>query len=85
VLHVIEVSLGNEFLQEVYLIQLTQGNVVVRPLKEEIVRSPEEVLGLLERGQKNRRTGATDWVCSQTDRVASLGVCTNGNCLLVVE
>lgn len=39
-----------------------QGNVVVRPLKEEIVRTPEEVLELLERGQKNRRTGATDWV-----------------------
>ncbi|KAJ9093508.1 hypothetical protein QFC20_007111 [Naganishia adeliensis] len=43
------------------VLHVIEGSVVVRPLKEEIVRTPEEVLGLLERGQKNRRTGATDW------------------------
>ncbi|GHJ86870.1 hypothetical protein NliqN6_3272 [Naganishia liquefaciens] len=43
------------------VLHVIEGNVVVRPLREEIVRTPEEVLGLLERGQKNRRTGATDW------------------------
>jgi centromeric protein E len=35
--------------------------VQVRPLVEEIVKSPEEILELLQRGTSNRKTGATDW------------------------
>ena len=33
----------------------------VRPLVEEIVKSPEEILELLQQGTSNRKTGATDW------------------------
>ncbi|KAJ9106743.1 hypothetical protein QFC19_003055 [Naganishia cerealis] len=49
------------------VIHVVDGNVVVRPLQEEIVRTPEEVLGLLDRGQRNRRTGATDWTIESRD------------------
>lgn len=38
-----------------------QGEVSVRPLTELIVRTPEDVIAILKKGQKNRKTGATDW------------------------
>lgn len=42
-------------------IHRTQGTVHVRPLVEEIVKSPEDILELLKKGMNNRKTGATDW------------------------
>jgi len=41
---------------------LFQGKIHVEPLVEEIVSCPEDVVHLLEKGNNNRRTGATDWV-----------------------
>lgn len=37
------------------------GGVVVKPLCEEIVTSPQAVAELLQRGQINRHVGTTDW------------------------
>ncbi len=39
-----------------------QGQVIVRPLVESIVRMPEEIMLVLKRGEKNRKTAGTDWV-----------------------
>lgn len=36
--------------------------MIVRPLIEEIVRMPEEIMLVLKRGEKNRKTAGTDWV-----------------------
>jgi hypothetical protein len=39
-----------------------QGKVYVDPLVEEIVSTPQDVVDLLEKGNTQRKTGATDWV-----------------------
>jgi hypothetical protein len=35
---------------------------VVRPLVEEIVRMPQEIMQILKKGERNRKTAGTDWV-----------------------
>ncbi|WOO81136.1 Kinesin-like protein KIN-7L [Vanrija pseudolonga] len=44
-------------------IHTNKGKVYVEPLVEAIVSTPQDVVDLLERGNINRKTGATDWVC----------------------
>lgn len=44
-------------------IHTSKGKVYVEPLIEEIVSTPEDVIELLEKGNAQRRIGATDWVC----------------------
>lgn len=44
-------------------IHTNKGKVYVEPLVEAIVSTPQDVVNLLERGNINRKTGATDWVC----------------------
>lgn len=39
-----------------------QGKVFVDPLVEDIVSNPEDVVEILSKGNRNRKTGATDWV-----------------------
>jgi hypothetical protein len=39
-----------------------QGRVYVDPLVEEIVSTPQDIVDLLEKGNTQRKTGATDWV-----------------------
>lgn len=43
-------------------IHTSKGKVYVEPLVEEIVSTPEDVMELLEKGNAQRRIGATDWV-----------------------
>ncbi|WVO15973.1 hypothetical protein L204_103638 [Cryptococcus depauperatus] len=43
------------------IIHTSKGKIYVDPLIEEIVSTPEDVMGLLERGNAQRRIGATDW------------------------
>lgn len=45
-------------------IHTSKGKVYVEPLVEEIVSTPEDVMELLEKGNAQRRIGATDWVSS---------------------
>nr|KIR85317.1 centromeric protein E [Cryptococcus tetragattii IND107] len=42
-------------------IHTSKGKVYVEPLVEEIVSTPEDVIELLEKGNAQRRIGATDW------------------------
>ncbi len=49
-------------LDRLMLMFAMQGQVVVRPLVEEIVRMPEEIMAVLKRGERNRKTAGTDWV-----------------------
>ncbi|OWZ51163.1 centromeric protein E [Cryptococcus neoformans c45] len=42
-------------------IHTSKGKVYVEPLVEEIVSTPEDVMELLEKGNAQRRIGATDW------------------------
>ncbi|KAL1411458.1 Kinesin-like protein kip2 [Vanrija albida] len=42
-------------------IHTNKGKVYVEPLVEAIVSTPQDVVDLLERGNINRKTGATDW------------------------
>lgn len=41
---------------------MEQGKIYVDPLVEEIVSTPQDVVDLLEKGNTQRKTGATDWV-----------------------
>ncbi|ODO06440.1 centromeric protein E [Cryptococcus wingfieldii CBS 7118] len=43
------------------VIHTQKGKVYVEPLVEEIVSTPEDVMELLEKGNAQRRIGATDW------------------------
>lgn len=47
-----------------YALLTIQGKVYVDPLVEEIVSTPQDVVDLLEKGNTQRKTGATDWVSS---------------------
>ncbi|WRT66518.1 uncharacterized protein IL334_003477 [Kwoniella shivajii] len=42
-------------------IHLSKGKVYVDPLMEEIVSTPQDVIDLLDKGNAQRRIGATDW------------------------
>lgn len=42
-------------------LHVDNGQVIVRPLVESIVRMPEEIMLVLKRGEKNRKTAGTDW------------------------
>ncbi|WWC89175.1 uncharacterized protein L201_004093 [Kwoniella dendrophila CBS 6074] len=42
-------------------IHYAKGKVYVDPLSEEIVSTPQDVIDLLEKGNAQRRIGATDW------------------------
>jgi hypothetical protein len=48
-----------------------QGKVYVDPLVEEIVSTPQDVVDLLEKGNTQRKTGATDWVSHVPPRQTS--------------
>lgn len=44
------------------IVLTVQGKVYVNPLIEEIVSTPQDIVDLLEKGNTQRKTGATDWV-----------------------
>jgi centromeric protein E len=44
------------------IVLTAQGKVYVNPLIEEIVSTPQDIVDLLEKGNTQRKTGATDWV-----------------------
>jgi hypothetical protein len=46
------------------------GKVFVDPLEETIVSTPQDVVDILSQGNRNRKTGATDWVSSSRQCVS---------------
>ncbi|KAL7421908.1 Kinesin-like protein kip2 [Cryptotrichosporon argae] len=53
------------------VIHTAKNRVYVEPLVEEIVSTPQDVVDLLERGNLNRKVGATDWDLAGSEKAVS--------------